>query len=131
MRTCRLRSLAVVLAVTLLGACGTNTGVRVFGEGSADVRVKAGDDFALQLESNITTGYTWQFADKPDEAVVRLVDERYEAPADKGPVGAGGQQRFTLHAVAKGTTIIKLHYVRPWEQPPVPNREATFTIVVS
>jgi inhibitor of cysteine peptidase len=121
----------MVSALILVGSCGANKTVRVFGEGSPDVRVKTGDDFALQLDSNITTGYTWQIANKLDEAVVRLVDERYEVPADTGRVGAGGQQRFTLHALAKGTTTIKLQYVRPWEQPLVPNREATFTIAVS
>jgi inhibitor of cysteine peptidase len=128
------RPSALLFAVAMMVGvgCGANPdSIHVFGEETKDIRVKSGTDFALEVDSNITTGFTWQFADKLDEAVVLLVDEKYEPPKDTGKVGAGGRQRFTLRAIAPGTTTLNLQYVRPWEKPPTPNKELTFTVTVT
>jgi predicted secreted protein len=96
-----------------------------------EVRVVAGEVFEFELASNATTGYQWTWVSKPDEKVARITGERYLAPNAQGKVGAGGYQRFTLQAVASGNAVVHLAYVRPFDKPPVPEREKTFSIVVT
>ena len=122
--------LVLVAAVAALVACGGADGPRVYGTSSRDLRVKQGASVVLELESNISTGYSWQMAALPDTTVVRIVDEHYVAP-NGDAVGAGGKQRFTLESVGIGATSIRLQYVRPWEQPLQPTQEVTYAVVVT
>lgn len=111
-------------------ATGSGTGdVPNFSDPAKPVKITAGSDFTLTLESNRTTGYQWQLAGTPDESVVKLVGSRYEL-ADTKLIGAGGREVWTFKAVGKGKAEIGLKYVRPWEKDVPPVKEAVFTVVV-
>ncbi|HET6420676.1 MAG TPA: protease inhibitor I42 family protein [Geobacteraceae bacterium] len=100
-----------------------------FSDPAKPVKIPAGSEFTLTLESNRTTGYQWQLAKSPDEAVVQFVGNKYEVP-DTKLIGAGGKEIWTFKAVGKGKTEIALKYVRPWEKDVPPVKEAVFTVVV-
>ncbi|OPY74035.1 MAG: Chagasin family peptidase inhibitor I42 [Syntrophorhabdus sp. PtaU1.Bin058] len=102
---------------------------KVFSGSETPFVMKAGDEFVLTLESNPTTGYRWQIADKPDEKIVRLIGSEYKAP-DTKLVGAGGNEIWTFRAEGKGKAAINLIYVRPWEKGTPPAKTANVTIVV-
>jgi len=102
---------------------------KVFSGSETPFAMKIDDEFVLTLESNPTTGYRWQFADKPDEKIVRFISSEYKAPETK-LVGAGGNEVWTFKAAGKGKTTINLIYVRPWEKDTPPARTATVIIVV-
>jgi inhibitor of cysteine peptidase len=128
------RLFGLLIAVTSLTAAGcgsSKSSPHIFGDSASEIRVKVGDDFVIELDSNATTGYTWQFDSRLNSAVMTLVEQRYVAPKDSGKVGAGGTQRFTLHATGAGTATTRLVYVRPWEQPLVPAREKSYSITVT
>lgn len=91
--------------------------------------MKGGDEFVLTLESNPTTGYRWQLAEKPDENIVKLVSSEYKATGTK-LVGAGGNDVWTFRAEGKGKTTINLIYVRPWEKDAPPAKTAAVIIIV-
>ncbi len=117
-------------AVRPVQATGSGTGgVPNFSDPAKPVRIPAGSEFTLTLESNRTTGYQWQLAGTPDETVVKLIESRYELP-DTKLLGAGGREVWTFNAVGKGKTKISLKYVRPWEKDVPPVKEAVFTVVV-
>lgn len=90
----------------------------------------AGDVFALRLESNASTGYSWRLASPPDGTIVRPAGNCY-VQADSGrPPGAPGSEVWTFRAAGRGRATIELEYVRPWETPPIPAALATFEVIV-
>ncbi len=102
------------------------------------IEVEAGYEFAIVLESNPTTGYTWQLAEPLDEKVVELVKTGFEkkgakeegAEGEGEVVGAPGEEVWTFQAVSEGETEIKLEYVRSWETDKAPEETKTFKVVV-
>jgi inhibitor of cysteine peptidase len=99
----------------------------------SSLQIYTGDQFVFYIESNPSTGYTWQMASGIDESVVKLSSqELIQPPQTTTPpiVGAPGQQKFTFTAVAKGQTIITLNYARPWEKdvPPAKTQVINATV---
>lgn len=78
-------------------------------------KVKVGDTFKIELESNATTGYQWQLAKSLNEKIVKLVSSKYILPSSN-LVGAGGTEVWTFKGIKEGKTKISLKYVRPWEK---------------
>jgi inhibitor of cysteine peptidase len=78
---------------------------------SRTIHVQEGEEFAIALASNPTTGYTWQ-ADA-DEDYLELLGQELEGHGQS--VGAGGEEAFTFRCLAQGKTEITFNYLRPWE----------------
>jgi predicted secreted protein len=89
-----------------------------------------GEQIAIGLESNQTTGYSWQLAQPPDASVATLVGSQY-FPSGSGLPGAGGMDCWTFQATGTGQTTMQLIYSRPFEPSLPPARTRTFTIVVN
>jgi inhibitor of cysteine peptidase len=102
---------------------------KVFSGSETPFAMKVGDEFVLTLESNPTTGYRWQVADKLDGKIIRLISSEYKAP-DTKLAGAGGNEVWTFRAEGRGKTAINLIYVRPWEKDTPPAKTATVIIAV-
>lgn len=94
----------------------------------ASMTVATGEEFDIRLPANPTTGFRWQVGSL-DDAIVRLVDSRYE-PTAPDPLGAGGTTIFTFVGVAPGRGDIQLVYVRPWEKGVAPARTADYAVDV-
>jgi predicted secreted protein len=73
----------------------------------------------LSLPGNPTTGYSWSFAEAPDQSVLAETSHFYISPSQA--IGSGGDEHWVFRAVGAGTTQINLAYSRPWEKdtPPV------------
>lgn len=86
----------------------------------------------VTLESNPTTGYSWQVAEI-DKAVLRQVgNSEYKSSASGNPpvVGAGGAETFRFETVSAGNSTLKLVYRRPWEKDVPPIKTYTLQIAV-
>ncbi len=79
------------------------------------VTVAKGASFRIELPSNPTTGYDWQ-VEKIDKKHCYVLTSGFIPASNKNLVGAGGLKWWEIKAVKKGTTKIKLRYVRPWEK---------------
>ncbi len=119
--------LAVVLAVA--GCTDHPLAPEPASDPSVPIQVEAGARFAIRLESNPSTGYSWRLARPLDERVVRALSSIYEPPENPVP-GAGGWERWLFAAVTPGRAQIDLEYVRPWETDVPPARTASFTVEV-
>lgn len=97
---------------------------------SGPIDLAVGETATIRLEANPTTGYQWEPSSAPDEAVIRVVSDRYEADASDA-VGSGGTQEIVIEGTGAGTTTFELRYVRPWEQDGTPAETATFDVTVS
>jgi inhibitor of cysteine peptidase len=72
-------------------------------------------NFSIVLDSNPTTGYSWEA--KFDESYIKLVSSNYVPnPQITGIVGSGGTQNFEFSALQSGETQITFTYARPWEK---------------
>ncbi len=92
--------------------------------------VNNGDEFAIMLDSNPTTGYSWAVAGQPDAGVVDVEGSDFVDP-DTELIGAPGKDLWTFKAVGKGSTSITLNYGRPWEQDQPPADQKTFQVEVN
>jgi inhibitor of cysteine peptidase len=95
---------------------------------STPIEATIGEEFAISLDSNPTTGYGWRIAGKVDEKVVRLSGTQF-VPSGSDLRGAPGRRVWTFKGAGQGTATLSFEYLRPWEKKP-PIRKATFTLVV-
>ena len=118
---------ACVALVVTLGACGGGGDDRIptYTERDESITVEAGHRFAIRLESNPSTGYTWKVSRLP--AKLQLVDTRTEGPDQPRP-GAGGHQVFELQGLRTGEAVLELEYVGPDQAPST--EPVTFTVTI-
>jgi len=75
-----------------------------------------GQEVALQLDANASTGYRWELASPVPEVVTVVDGGTYREPPDpEAKVGAGGSTSFVFRAVRPGKGALELVYRRPWE----------------
>ena len=82
-----------------------------------EVTIDAGKILVLILESNPTTGFSWELSEPIGENLLALIESRYESGADAetGLVGAGGTEVWTFETLTAGVTTITMEYSRPWD----------------
>jgi inhibitor of cysteine peptidase len=127
-------SRALRVALALLAVSALLTGAegcarkKIYGESAPTITATVGEQIIIELASNPTTGYTWMPGGHPDPHVVTLMASDFE-PNPSTTFGTGGNHRWTFRAVGRGSTTIKFHYGRTWDQS-TPEKSATFTLVV-
>ena len=114
----------------ILSACG-DAGTRTLTEADNldEVLVESGAELEIRLESNQTAGFHWVIDAISMPEVLTLRDDRYEDP-ETTLVGAPGTQVITLEAAEEGAGILRLEYVRPFDDPPIPERVIEYIIRV-
>ncbi len=105
--------LGVVVAACLTAGCA---GTETYTDPGQTISTGVNQQFNIVLESNPTTGYSWQ--ESYDDTMLELVAKTYEPGegAQQGLVGAGGTEHFRFKALKAGETEITLTYKRPWEE---------------
>ena len=148
MSTKQLWRVGIVLAFSglllLAAACGSNdsappdadsdaSGEQTLVLGAEDngdrVQLVSGQVLEVTLESNPTTGYSWEVSEV-DGTVLSQVGEvefREDAKESEDMVGVGGTETFRFSS-ATGETTLTLVYHRPWEKDVDPLE--TFTVEV-
>jgi predicted secreted protein len=101
-----------VLAVGSAGAADVGV-VRVGGsKNGASVTLQRGSRLVVSLKGNATTGYAWKVR-SVDKSVLKPLGVTYvQNPNPKHLLGVGGVYRLPFKALARGTTVLKLVYVR-------------------
>lgn len=102
--------------------------VREFIDPSEIITVTGGEIFSISLESNPSTGFSWQFIEQRSGTVIFLSRD-YEAPKFSMP-GAPGRERFTFKAESPGEKELVFTYLRPWEKNIPPDTIVTFRVKV-
>ncbi len=121
----------IIVASLALGSCRGDSAGMVLGDADSGktVLIDSGDRFEVRLESNATTGFEWVVDPESASGVVTVVSSTYdEAPTDL--VGAPGTQIFVFEATTSGAGILRLEYIRPFDEPPVPERIVEFIVSV-
>ena len=92
-----------------------------------EFEVEIGDKITVELCSNPTTGFEWDY-EMTIENVVKEEDHDFEPPEGDVP-GAAGIEVWTFEAVEKGTTEVQMEYSQQWEGGL--KAEWTYTITVA
>ena len=83
------------------------------------IKAVKGSEIQIILDSNPTTGFTWQVVSF-DSTIIRLQSEELLHQEKTGPdeirVGTPSKQLFKFKALNNGKTRLQLHYQRPWEK---------------
>jgi inhibitor of cysteine peptidase len=94
------------------------------------IELEVGEEFAVKLAGNPTTGYTWKMATSEAAVVEQAGQSTYEEDDDNGRVGAGGYMTLPFKATRPGQQLLQLSYYRPWEEDVAPIGTFDVTIVV-
>jgi inhibitor of cysteine peptidase len=108
---------AVLLGVVIgLGAAGCSESRAMVGpeDSGTSVRVGIGQVLEVSLESNPSTGYSWQVVEVP-EFLTQTGEPEFQTEASGDVVGAGGTETLRFTADGSGTGTLRLEYRRPWE----------------
>ncbi|HVT81566.1 MAG TPA: protease inhibitor I42 family protein [Phycisphaerae bacterium] len=84
------------------------------------------DTVTINLNGNITTGYSWSLAGITGPAVESLGEPAY-IRAQPGAVGSGGVFIARFRVAHTGQSQVTLQYARPWEKT---NPARTFTVTL-
>ncbi len=76
------------------------------------IEVEVGQTFGFSLESNPSTGYSWQV--QFDSEFLKLVESVF-VEGSSGLIGAPGHESFKFLALKEGQVDIKMVYKRSWE----------------
>lgn len=101
-------------------------------DSGGQVEVDVGQVLVLTLESNPTTGYSWEVVDAEGSVLRQTGEPEFEAASesDPAPLGAGGVEVFRFEAVGAGETRLELVYHRPWEEGVEPLETFSVQVVV-
>jgi inhibitor of cysteine peptidase len=85
-------------------------------DNGSQFELNKGDLLTLRLESNPSTGYSWQIAGN-DEKLMELVGKpTSEAPEGKLIVGGIEYRIYRFKAITRGINVLELQYKRIWEK---------------
>jgi inhibitor of cysteine peptidase len=88
---------------------------RVYNDPNVPIEVKVGESFTISLESNPTTGYSWE--PEFDTSVIEESQPKTFTMASEA-IGAGGKESFFFNSKKIGFTLIKMKNQRSWEPKP-------------
>lgn len=138
---------AVLLAAVVLAGCGPARGVdRGADVAKADVKeilvekkdsgsrveLEKGQTLVVTLESNPSTGYSWEVAEGAGTVLQQKgeADFKSSSAGDQQLVGAGGTETLRFEAAGAGETTLKLVYYRPWEKGVEPLETFSVQVIV-
>ena len=122
----RIFALSFLLCCLSLFACKDSSAVKVV-DGKKLMEVKAGEEFAISVYANPSTGYEWQLAKPLDTQFLQLSGTEY-LTEDTTLIGAGCEQQWTFKAFKPGSTNISLQYLRSWEKGVAPVKIEEFVV---
>ena len=122
-----LATLAVILILATACSKTPQTATLTSANNGGKVEVKVGGQIIVNLDSNPSTGYTWE-AQSLDATMFKQVGDSVFSSSSPGLVGSGGTLALTFDTLKAGTSMLTLVYHRPWETGVDPTN--TFTVTV-
>jgi inhibitor of cysteine peptidase len=105
----------LTLVLIFITACSSSKQVNLTAaDKDSQVDVRAGDQIIITLDSNPSTGYTWEVKDL-NTTILEQVGDPVFSSSNPGLVGSVGSLTITFKALKAGTATLTLVYHRPWE----------------
>jgi inhibitor of cysteine peptidase len=127
-KTLSLILLAVVLILATACSPAKQVNLTAADKGS-QVEVRTGEEIVITLDSNPSTGFSWEAKDLDTTMFEQVGDPTYIS-SNPGLVGSGGTLTLTFKALKTGTATLTLIYHRPWETDVAPVDTFAVTVTV-
>lgn len=122
---------AFLLLTLLISGCISSNEIELgIDDSGSQIEVVKGQVLAISLESNPTTGYSWEVLKINEEMLEQLGESEFISSESEGLVGAGGVEVLRFKTIGVGTTYLELGYLRFWEEDVAPLMLFTLSIVV-
>ena len=108
-------ALLVAFAASFAGACNGAVVNTRSAQNGKKVSLRVGDQLVVSLKANATTGYAWKIRSVKKKVLKPRSATYVPSPNPKHLVGTGGVYKLRLKALAKGTTTLRLKYMRGGE----------------
>jgi inhibitor of cysteine peptidase len=108
-------ALLVAFAASFAGACSSAVVNASSAQNGKKVSLHVGDQLVVSLKANGTTGYAWKIRSVKKKVLKPRSATYVPSPNPKHLVGTGGVYKLRLKALAKGTTTLRLRYMRGGE----------------
>ena len=112
-----------------LSSCKMHSKIKNSDAMKSDYEIGVGDSFQLELTSNPSTGYSWNWSNQQAVSVVEKTDSKYTA-SNPGSIGGGGSEVWTFKGLKSGSDSLKFEYKRSWE-PDSPAEAKTIKVTVN
>jgi inhibitor of cysteine peptidase len=99
--------------------------------GSRSGALVRGQNLAVFIAGNPSTGYQWELTGPVDAAVLEQEGRAEFVAGAPDLAGAPGEYQFVFKAVGLGTTVVGFKYVRPWEKDNPPAATASVNVTVT
>jgi len=110
-QSCFVVALIMLFVAFAIEGCGEKEEVNDDEDLLGTSAVRVGKTFTISLESNPTTGYSWQAEFNTE--FLELVNKEYVSESTL--IGAGGTETFKFLALKQGQVEITMIYKRSWE----------------
>jgi len=97
---------------------------------NSTIKAKPNQQIIINLDSNPSTGYSWQLANSYNQAVVTKESNSF-TKSSSNAIGAPGTEVWTFKAVGKGATTFNYSYSQSWETNKAPAQTKQFSITVN
>jgi inhibitor of cysteine peptidase len=98
-------------------------------DNNREINLGKGATLTIRLEAQLGTGYSWQTA-KYEAEVLKPVGKPAIEKSETKKVGGVEHQIFRFRALKAGSSVLELHYVRPWQKDVPPLRIFRVTVQV-
>jgi len=97
------------------------------------IELEQGQILVVTLESNPTTGYSWQQVENQPPYLEQQGQPEFQSSQAEGPpiVGAGGWEVFRFKAISSGKMTLQLVYRRPWEEGVEPANTFSLDVLIN
>jgi inhibitor of cysteine peptidase len=121
----------VVFILPVMAGCSTLPKQVSLDDSSSGTQteIATGGLVTVTLDSNATTGYSWELTGISDNNVLQKTDNTYEAPTSS-LIGAGGKEVWTFTALNAGKATINMSYSQPWAGGQKGTKTYTLTVTV-
>ncbi len=108
-------TLLVAFTAALAAACNGTVVAAGSSQNGKSVSLHVGDQLVVSLKANATTGFAWKIRSVKKTVLKPHAITYVPSPNPKHLVGVGGVYKLRLKALAKGTTMLRLTYLRSGE----------------
>lgn len=96
-------------------------GLAIGGVAAVCAATRRKDTFSIVLKENLTEGYLWNYTIETRNVIKEYSSDYLPTFAESETGEDYGEHKWTFAPVAKGETLVRFAYVRPWasEEPPM------------
>ena len=117
----------IILIIFFISGCSEPMVKVSSGNDNQIVRAKVNKNFSIQLESKLSTGYSWKLMEFPKDLSIVRESVKTEETNKTGGIDI---QEFTLKSTAKGEFNIVFQYGEHWKKDPEYVKASTIKVII-